>query len=235
MGGGVDLGSLGFYVGVWVVMMSAMMFPSVWPMVVAYTAIAERRRELGRATPALGSAAFLGGYLLSWTAFGLLAYGLIEGGRALDIEALSWDQGGPYVAGAVILLAGIYQLTPMKHVCLRKCRTPMSFFFGTWSDGVGGALRLGVEHGAWCIGCCWALMAALFALGIMSIGWMAFVAGLIALEKLLPWRALANRTVAVALLVLGLAVAAVPDAVPGVAPSHRATGHDSMHMRSSSG
>jgi predicted metal-binding membrane protein len=219
MGGGVDLGSLGFYVGVWVVMMAAMMFPSVWPMLVAYTVIAQRRRELGRSAPALGCATFLGGYLLSWLVFGLVAYGLIEGVRALDIEALSWDQAGSYLAGTVLVLTAAYQLTPMKDVCLRKCRTPMSFFFGIWSDGVGGALRMGVEHGAWCVGCCWGLMAALFALGIMSVGWMAFVAGLIAVEKLLPWKALANRSVAALLLVLGVAVVAAPDLVPGVGPS----------------
>jgi predicted metal-binding membrane protein len=236
MGGGVELGALGFYVGVWVVMMAAMMFPSVWPMIVAYTVIARRRRELGRAAPALGSAAFLGGYLLSWTAFGLLAYGVIAGGRALDIEALAWDRAGPYLAGAVIVAGAIYQLTPMKDVCLRKCRTPMSFFFGIWRDDVGGALRMGAEHGAWCIGCCWALMAALFALGIMSVGWMAFVAGLIAVEKLLPWKALANRSVAAVLLALGVAMAFAPDVVPGSGPSQMGSmGHDSMQMNRSSG
>src|SRR5438876_2571522 len=104
----------------------------------------------------------------------------------------------------------------MKHACLKKCRSPMSFLFGGWRDGSLGAFRLGVEHGAWCVGCCWGLMAALFALGVMSIGWMVFIAALIALEKLVPWRVLANRTIAVGLAVLGVAVAFVPDRVPGL-------------------
>jgi predicted metal-binding membrane protein len=224
MGGGTELGSLGFYVGVWVVMMAAMMFPSVWPMVVAYNAIAHRRRELGKSAPAAGALLFLGGYLVAWTTYGLVAYGVIRAVRALDVDALSWDRGGPYLAGAVILAAAVYQLTPAKDVCLRKCRTPMHFLFGIWRDGWGGALRLGIEHGAWCIGCCWALMAALFALGAMSVGWMAFVGALIAVEKLLPWRAPASYGVAVLLIVLGIAVIAAPNDVPGLGPASVSTG-----------
>jgi predicted metal-binding membrane protein len=104
----------------------------------------------------------------------------------------------------------------MKDTCLTKCRSPLDFLLERWRDGLGGAVLLGLEHGAWCVGCCWGLMAALFALGVMSIGWMAFVAALIAVEKLLPWRALATRGVAVLLLVLGLAVAFVPERVPGL-------------------
>jgi predicted metal-binding membrane protein len=227
MGGGTELGSLGFYVGVWVVMMAAMMFPSVWPMAVAYHAIGRRRRELGKPAPRAGSAVFLAGYLLSWTGYGLFAYGVIRAGRALDLDALSWDRGGRYLAGGVIVAAAIYQLTPAKDVCLRKCRTPMHFFFGIWRDGLGGALRLGAEHGTWCVGCCWALMAALFALGVMSIGWMAFVGALIAVEKLLPWKVLANRGVAVVLVVLGLALIAAPDVVPGVGPGSMSMSGDS--------
>jgi predicted metal-binding membrane protein len=218
MGGGTELGALGFYVGVWVVMMAAMMFPSVWPMLVAYHAIARRRRELGKPAPAAGSIVFLAGYLIAWTLYGLAAYGAIEAVRALDIDALGWSRAGPYVAGVVILAAATYQLTPAKDVCLRKCRSPMHFFFGIWRDGVGGALRMGIEHGAWCVGCCWALMAGLFALGAMSLGWMAFVGALIAIEKLLPWKALANHGVAVVLVVLGLAVIATPASVPGLGP-----------------
>jgi predicted metal-binding membrane protein len=120
------------------------------------------------------------------------------------------------VAGGVIVGAAIYQLTPLKDVCLRHCRSPLMFVVAHWRSGRLGALRMGIEHGAWCVGCCWALMAALFALGVMSIGWMAFIAALIAIEKLLPWRALANRGIAVVLLVLGLAVAFVPEHVPGL-------------------
>ena len=228
-GPGTELGALGFYVGLWVVMMAAMMFPSIAPMVIAYSRIQQKRRERGKAQAGpLAVALFVGGYLLSWTAFGLAAYGVFEIGRSLSIDALAWDEGGPYLAGAVILAAAVYQLTPAKDVCLRKCRSPLDFVMGYWKPGYGGALRMGVEHGAWCVGCCWALMAALFALGVMSLGWMAFVAALIAVEKLLPWKAVANRGIAVVLLVLGLAVAFAPEDVPGLTIPGSAETDDAM-------
>ena len=170
-----------------------------------------------RSAPVAGATAiFVGGYLLTWAAAGLFAYAIFEIGRSLDLGFLAWDSGGPYVAGGVIIAAAIYQLTPLKDVCLRHCRNPMTFVLMHWRPGRIGALRMGMEHGGWCVGCCWGLMAALFALGVMSIGWMVLIAALIALEKLLPWEAVANRSVAVLLVVLGLAVAFVPDKVPGL-------------------
>jgi len=217
MGPGSELGGLGFYVGVWVVMMAAMMFPSIAPMVRTYALVQRSRharRGLGEPTAAI--AVFVAGYLLTWTVFGLLAYAAFDLVRALDIEALSWSEGGPYLAGAVIVAAALYQLTPLKDACLTRCRSPLDFLTERWRDGIGGALSLGLEHGAWCVGCCWALMAALFALGVMSIGWMVFIAALIALEKMLPWKRLANRSIALLLVVLGLAVAFSPDSVPGL-------------------
>ena len=216
-GPGTELGSLSFYAGAWVVMMAAMMFPSISPMVRTYALVQRSRyarRGLGEPTAAI--AAFVGGYLLAWTLFGVAAYALLDLVQRLEIDALSWDRGGPYLAGGVILAAAIYQLTPLKDACLTRCRGPLDFLTERWRDGVGGALRLGLEHGAWCVGCCWALMAALFALGVMSLAWMAFVAALIAIEKLLPWKRLANRGIAVVLAVLGLAVALAPESVPGL-------------------
>lgn len=216
-GPGSDPGGLAFYVGAWVVMMAAMMFPSISPMVLAYARIQRHRGKRGTAQAgALAVGLFVVGYLLSWTAFGVAAYGLLKLMGSLDVAALSWDGGGPWLAGAVIAAAGVYQLTPAKDVCLTKCRGPMDFISGYWKDGYGGAVRMGVEHGGWCVGCCWALMAALFALGVMSVGWMLFVASLIALEKLLPWKAVVNRGIAVLLVALGLGVALVPDRVPGL-------------------
>jgi predicted metal-binding membrane protein len=216
-GPGTDPGGLGFYVGAWVVMMAAMMFPSIAPMGVAYARIQRRRREQGKARSGpVAVALFVGGYLASWTAFGVAAYGLLQLGRALSPDALAWDAGGPYVAGAVVLAAAVYQFAPAKDACLSRCRTPLDFVLGYWKRGYGGALRMGVEHGAWCVGCCWALMAALFALGVMSVGWMAFVAGLIAVEKLLPWKAVANRGIALVLAVLAIGVAFAPETVPGL-------------------
>jgi predicted metal-binding membrane protein len=159
---------------------------------------------------------FVAGYLLAWTAAGLTGYALFEVGSSVTGDAFSWDNAGPYLAGGIILGAAIYQLTPLKDVCLRHCRSPLMLLMKYWRPGRLGGLRMGVIHGGWCIGCCWALMAALFALGVMSLGWMAFIAALIAVEKLLPWKALANRGIAVLLLVLGLALAFTPASVPGL-------------------
>jgi predicted metal-binding membrane protein len=228
-GPGTDPGTLGFFLTTWVVMMAAMMFPSTAPMVVVYDRLRVRRRELGKSAPAAGTALFVAGYLVSWAGFGLLGWALLEAVKGLSIDALGWNHAGRYVAGGVILLAAVYELTPLKHACLRRCRSPLSFLFGSWKDGAPGALRLGVEHGAWCVGCCWALMAALFALGVMSIPWMAFVAALIAAEKLLPWARGASLSIAVLLVVLGVSVALVPDRVPGlVQPDSAQADHAQM-------
>jgi predicted metal-binding membrane protein len=231
-GPGTDLGGLGFWVTAWVVMMAAMMFPSIAPMVLMYARIEEGKRQKGQSTHAGATAFFVGGYLLIWAAAGLFAYAIFDIGRSLDLGFLAWDNGGPYVAGGVIIAAAIYQLTPLKDVCLRHCRNPLTFVLMHWRSGRIGALRMGIEHGGWCVGCCWGLMAALFALGVMSIGWMVLIAALIALEKLLPWKAVANRSVAVLLVVLGLAVAFVPDKVPGLTLPDSPAGAQAMDSMS---
>ena len=205
-GPGTDLGGLGWFVGIWVTMMAAMMLPSITPMVVGYA----RRTSTTSAT-----AVFVAGYLVAWAGAGLLAYTIVEGVRGLGLGFLAWDESGPYVAGGVILAAALYQLSPLKDGCLRQCRSP-KMLLEHWRPGQVGALRMGVEHGGFCIGCCWALMAALFALGVMSIAWMVFVAGLIAVEKLLPWRAVASRGIALVLAVLAIAVAFTPADVPSL-------------------
>jgi predicted metal-binding membrane protein len=232
---GMALGSLGFYVTVWVVMMAAMMFPSVAPTVLMYDRLREGHRARGKGAPAYGTALFVAGYLVVWTAAGLAAYALFELVRAIDPAFLAWDEAGPYVTGGVIVAAAVYQMTPLKQACLVKCRSPMMFLAEHWRDGRAGALELGIRHGAWCLGCCWALMAALFAVGVMSLGWMALIAAFIAAEKLLPWPTAARRVVAVSLLVLGLGVAFFPADVPGFAEPdggmHGGGGHgDAMQM-----
>jgi predicted metal-binding membrane protein len=212
-GPGTDPGMLGFYVVTWVVMMAAMMFPSIAPMVLTYARIRRTNRMRGGPVVVAATVVFVAGYLVSWTVAGLGSYGVLAAARASD---LSWEHGGRYIAGGVIVAAGLYQFTPLKQACLRKCRDPFMFLLTSWRSGRLGALRMGVKHGIWCVGCCWALMAALFALGVMSIGWMAFIAALIAIEKLLPWRRVANLGVAVLLLVLGVSVVLVPEHVPGL-------------------
>ena len=215
-GPGTVPGGVAFFLGTWVVMMAAMMFPSIVPMVLMFARIQEGKRERGTAVPASATGLFVAGYLVVWAAAGVAAYALFRIGRATVGDVFAWDSAGPYLAGAVIVAAAVYQLTPLKDVCLRYCRSPFTFFMSHSHPGRAGALRMGIEHGGFCVGCCWMLMAALFALGVMSIGWMAFVAALIAIEKLLPWKDVANRGIAVLLLVLGLAVAFAPERVPGL-------------------
>jgi len=203
------LGSLGWFTGVWVVMMAAMMFPSVAPTVALYSRMAGERSRL---LPLL----FAAGYLVTWTATGLAAFTIAAAGAALIGDVLAWDNAGRWVAGVTLVLAAVYELTPLKEACLGKCRSPLGFLLGAWRDGPWGAMQMGMKHGAWCVGCCWALMASLFALGLMTIIWMAFVAALIAAEKTLPWRRVATYGTAAILLALGVLVLASPSAVPAL-------------------
>jgi len=221
-GPGTDLGDLGWFVGVWVVMMAAMMFPSLAPTVSLYS---QMTRQRGLALPLI----FTSGYLVVWGATGVGAYGLFVAGRELFGDDLSWSSGGKWFAAGVLLLAAVYELTPAKEVCLAKCRSPLGFLLGSWRDGKRGAFGMGARHGAWCVGCCWALMAALFALGVMSLAWMAFIAALIAFEKTLPWRGVTWATAAI-LLVLAVAVAAAPHDVPGLVVPDDSGGGSGMMM-----
>lgn len=216
MGRWTSPGPLGLFAAMWVVMLAAMMFPSVAPMVVAYNKIHRRRRQLGRYAPPGCTGVFVCGYLLAWTMFGVMAYALYTAAASLFPDIFAADQGGRYLAAGVILLAAAYQFTPAKGIALMKCRTPMDFVLRRMRHGYRGALRMGIEHGAWCVGCCWALMVALFALGVMSLGWMAVIGALIAVEKMLPWRQLANRGIAVALTAIAIGIALAPGAMAGV-------------------
>jgi len=196
-----SLGTFGWFITVWIVMMAAMMFPSVAPTVALFSKMSRRP---------LTTALFVTGYLLTWTAAGAVAFlvGLL--GHAL-VGDVAWDGAGRFLTGATLLVAAVYELTPLKHVCLRKCRSPLGLLLGSWRDGWLGALRMGTRNGAWCVGCCWALMASLFALGFMSPLWMALVAALIAIEKILPWRRVATYGVTVVLVLLGVLVLVSPD------------------------
>jgi predicted metal-binding membrane protein len=215
-GPGTDPGTLGFYTLSWVVMMAGMMFPSIVPMVLVFSVIQRGRVARGAVARGVSTNLFTAGYLISWTIAGLVAYGAFVGVRSLSLGALRWSHQGRYVAGAVLLLAAIYQLTPAKDACLKRCRGPLDFVLGHWREGELGALRMGAQHGAWCVGCCWALMAALFALGLMSITWMIIIAAAIAAEKLLPAPATVNRVIAVVLAALGVTLMASPASVPAL-------------------
>ena len=204
-----DLGTFAWFLGVWLVMMAAMMFPSVAPTVALYSRLTKSRSPL---LPLV----FTGGYLLVWGAIGAVAFGIAVAGGQATSDFLAWERAGRWIAGATLIVAAVYELTPLKDVCLGKCRSPLGFLLGSWRDGPRGALWMGTRHGAWCVGCCWALMASLFALGVMSLVWMAVVAGLIALEKLVPWRRVALYGTTGVLAVLGVLLLATPGALPGL-------------------
>jgi predicted metal-binding membrane protein len=207
-------GAFGWFLSVWVVMMAAMMFPSVAPTVALYSRMTKQRAP---ALPLL----FAAGYLIAWATAGVAAFAIYGVVHHVSGNVLDWKHAGRWVAGGTLLVAALYQWTPLKDRCLAKCRSPLGFLLGSWRDGPSGALTMGTKHGAWCVGCCWALMAALFALGIMSVTWMAVVAALIALEKMVPWRSVAMHGTAVILLALGAVVLANPSAVPGLTtPGH---------------
>ena len=236
-GPGTDPGAFGFYLSTWVVMMAAMMFPSIAPMVLMFRSLSRGRRagaDSDRAT-AGATGLFVAGYLLVWAPLGADRLRDPEArplarrrsvrmgpGRSLD------RGGGPPRRRAVRVHSG------QERVPDSRCRSPLAFLMGSWKEGRLGALRMGFEHGGWCLGCCWALMAALFALGAMSLAWMLLIGALIAAEKLLPWRTASTVGVSVVLAALAIGIAASPSnvpalTVPGSPAAMRAMGAMGMH------
>jgi predicted metal-binding membrane protein len=209
-GPGTDLGGLGWYLGIWVTMTAAMMLPSAVP-------AARHVARLARRDPTL---LFAAGYLAVWTGYGLLAYGVFQLVTSLDLGWLAWDRGGPFAAGGVIVAAGLYELTSLKRLSLRDCRS---------APHGGNALRTGLAHGLACVGCSGALMAVLFVLGVMSLFWMAVVAVAIFAEKVLPRGPRLAPVFAVVLVALGIWVAVSPASVPGLTEPG---GSPSMEMES---
>jgi predicted metal-binding membrane protein len=197
--GGTASMPLPLFLGMWVTMMVAMMFPSVAPMVVIYSRFSLLRNHANR--PA---AVFVGGYLLAWTMVGFLAYGVYVGSTSL-VASLS-PRVAAVVGGGALVLAGAYQLTRYKTVCLRHCRTPMDFMLH-WRSGSRGGLYMGVHHGLFCLGCCWGLMLVLLTVGVTSLVWMGLVAAVIFVEKVLPFGWATAKVVGFVLVGLGIGVA----------------------------
>lgn len=204
-GPGTDLGSFGWFIGIWVTMTAAMMLPSVAPTVLLFSG-------LRRGAPA---STFVVGYLLAWTAVGFAAYAAFRGLRELAPSVPAWGERGPWVAGGALAASGLYQLTPLKHACLRHCRAPLGFLLRSRPGRTGG-IRTGFRHGVYCVGCCAGLMLALFALGVMSLVWMTAVAALVLVEKVLPRGEMLARATGVALVAAALWVAVAPESVPGL-------------------
>jgi predicted metal-binding membrane protein len=197
--GGMASMSLPLFLGMWVTMMVAMMFPSVAPMVIIYSRFSLLRNHTNRAT-----AVFVGGYLLAWTVVGFLAYGVYVGSTSL-LADLS-PRVAAVVGGGALVLAGAYQLTRYKTVCLRHCRTPMDFMLH-WRSGSRGGLYMGVQHGLFCLGCCWGLMLVLLTVGVTSLVWMGLVAAVIFVEKVLPFGWATAKVVGIVLIGLGIGLA----------------------------
>lgn len=197
------------FVAAWVVMMAAMMLPSAAPMILLYRTVA--RSQAARGNLLVPTWIFVLGYLVVWAAFGALVYlagALVAVAIDGDPRLAEWT---PYGVALVLLVAGAYQFTSLKLRCLRACQSPLRFLIGHWKAGRGGALRMGLEHGAYCAACCWGLMVVLVVAGAMGLRWVLVIALLVAAEKLLPRGQWTARITGVLLLGLGAAVALQPE------------------------
>ena len=184
----------------WAVMMVGMMVPSAAPLILAFANINRRRREVGN--PYVPTVIFLSGYLLVWAGFSVAA---TAAQIALVLAILASSSVDSSLIGGVLLLAaGAFQLSPLKSVCLRHCRTPVGFITNDWREGRLGALLMGLHHGGYCLGCCWALMGLLFLLGVMNLLWIAALAAFVLVEKVVPAGEWVGRAAGVGLLAWGI-------------------------------
>jgi len=200
------------FLAIWVAMMVAMMFPTAAPMILTFHKVQAGKRQRGDAF--VSTWVFVAAYILVWTLAGVAAYAGALAAEGIAVRAALSPATAARIGGAIVILAGIYQLTPLKDLCLSKCRTPITFIMTSWHDGVVGALRMGLLHGAYCLGCCWLLFVILFALGIMNIAAMAVITLIIFAEKTLPWGRLAPRATAAVLVAYGAVVIAAPQVLP---------------------
>ena len=188
----------------WTVMMAAMMLPAAAPMVLIF-ASAQAQRAGHAVVPTW---IFVAGYLLIWALAGVLVYAAVQIGSdiATQLTSLERARWAPLALSATLVTAGLYQFTPMKRICLTRCRSPFAFVALYWRDGRLGALRMGMRHGAYCLGCCWALFAVLVAAGVMSLAWMLLLTAVVFVEKVLPDGQRAASLIGLALIGLGLGV-----------------------------
>jgi predicted metal-binding membrane protein len=186
----------------WAVMMVAMMTPSAAPMILMFAGVNRKRRQQER--PYVSTSVFLLGYLMAWGGFSVLATTAQWGLHAVSLLSPMIATTSPVIGSILLLAAGIYQWTPLKHVCLTKCRSPLGFVLNEWREGRWGAFLMGLKHGAYCIGCCWSLMALLLVAGVMNLLWVAAIAGFVLLEKVAPASDRLGRVAGVVLVGWGL-------------------------------
>ncbi|MCF6124971.1 DUF2182 domain-containing protein [Mesorhizobium sp. M7A.F.Ca.CA.001.07.2.1] len=198
------LGDFAFTFTMWAVMMVGMMTPSVAPMLLLYAGVGRKARADGR--PIASTGWFFAGYLAVWVVFSLLATGAQWLLARLALLDPSMATGSAILGGLVLIAAGLYQWTPMKGICLRQCQAPIAFLAsrGGFRSAPLGALRLGIDHGAYCLGCCWALMALLFVGGVMNVLWIAGIAILVLLEKTVPTGQLIPRVSGALMAAIGI-------------------------------
>jgi predicted metal-binding membrane protein len=187
----------GLTFGMWAVMMVAMMTPSAAPMILMFAGVNRRRRE--QQGPYVPTGVFLAGYLAVWAAFAVLATAAQWALHAVSLLSPMTAITSPVVGGVLLVAAGVYQWTPLKHACLSKCRSPLGFVLNEWREGRWGAFLMGLKHGGYCAGCCWSLMALLFVAGVMNLLWVAAIAGFVLLEKVAPGGERLGRVAGVAL------------------------------------
>ncbi len=212
---GLTMGMGGvLFLALWVTMMVAMMFPSAATMILMFATVSSGKRQ--RAQAFVPTWVFVSGYLLIWALFGAVAYIVATAADRLAGQSMWLMENAAHIGGLLLVIAGLYQLSPLKNVCLTKCRTPTQFVLTSWRDGYGGALRMGIEHGLYCLGCCWLLFVILFPLGMMNIVVLGLLTALIFAEKCLPIGPLAARIAAGVLVVYGLVVIFVPAALPTI-------------------
>jgi predicted metal-binding membrane protein len=184
-------------VAMWAVMMAAMMLPSALPMVLVFAQLS--RRGAGWAP----TAAFVGAYVLAWSGFSLLAAGAHWGLQAAGLVSSMAASASPALTAGLLVGAGVFQLTPLKNACLVRCRSPAAFLMSHWRGGAAGGFRMGLAHGAFCVGCCWALMALLFAVGVMNLPFVALLSLGVAVEKLAPGGVWIARAIGAGLIIAG--------------------------------
>ncbi len=194
--------ALAFTFAMWTVMMIGMMLPSAAPTILLYGAMVRKNGERGNVLPAVW--VFTSGYLVVWTGFSLAAALLQAVFEHTGLLTPMMASASTNLSAALLIAAGIYQWLPLKEVCLRKCRNPIEFFATRWRAGGSGAFRMGIEHGVYCVGCCWVLMLLLFVAGVMNLLWVALLAGFVLAEKLLPAFKFTSRFASAAFVVSGL-------------------------------
>jgi predicted metal-binding membrane protein len=188
----------------WAVMMVGMMVPSAAPMILLYTRLVRRERSRGRPLASVGT--FFVGYIAVWTGFSLAATALQWVLERLALLSPMMVSSSAWLGGLLLIAAGVYQLSPAKQACLQHCRSPLEFLSTRWRPGARGAFAMGLEHGAFCVGCCWVLMALLFVGGVMNLLWVAAITLFVLIEKVAPWGALTGRVASALLCVAGLLV-----------------------------